>query len=457
MSHEIEHGFGTGLRAQLQRKQGNGDAPPVEPFELDQVPVIVSPAVPELSSVRVELEQALLREQQLREALQHEIEAHERELAAGHDLALRQAEAEQLTAKAGAFESELEERERVLAERLNEVANERRELNLRRTELIADEARLTELAVHVEGRAADLDSADREGAEAAAELAKQLAAIGERERELKRERAAVDERRGGAEARVQAREQGLREHDEGVRVREQAVAGRERQLQGEAGELERERARLQERAEAVASREADIAGRLEAREEQLADREAALGAWEERVSAQSERVDRERAGHGHASQEAFSLMAQLEQREAALKLREVEFGRLSAFREIEAPKQQAREELLARDEATLATLRNHLDEREERAAKAAEELLVRAGALGHAEEDLRRRDARLGAELELQADKLECLAEGLAERERLLEERERDLAGYVSEVQERFSGGEVESWPEPLTSGRSAA
>jgi chromosome segregation ATPase len=457
MSDEFEHGFGTGLRAQLQRKQEKGVALPVELPEAEVTSLIKRSAMPELGSVQSELEEALAREQQLREALQHEIEGHERELAAGRDLALREAEAEQLAAKAGALESDLEERERVLADRLDEVATERRDINMRRTELIAEEARLVELATHVEGRAADLDSADQERAAAAAELAKQLATIAERDRQLKRERASVDEHRGGAEARLAAREQALREHDEAVRVREQAASTHERQLEGEVGKLERERERLRERVEAIASREAEIAGRLTAREEELGDREAALGAWEERVRAQSERADRERAGHGRASQEAFSLMSELERREEALKLREAELARRSALRQVESPKQEARDQLLARGEDSLKTLRAQLDEREALAATAARELLARAEAIEQAEQDLRVRDARLGAELELKADKLDRLTDVLAERQRLLDERERDLAGYISEVQEHFIGGAVDAWPQPVASGRPAA
>src|SRR5581483_1365759 len=107
------------------------------------------------------------------------------------------------------------------------------------------------------------------------------------------------------------------------------AGARERDLGIAEHEAERVRERLQERVQAVAAREDDVEGRLGAREAavvqaetRLADREAALSAWEERVRAQAERVERERTGHGRASQEAFTLMAELERREETLRHRE---------------------------------------------------------------------------------------------------------------------------------------
>src|SRR5262249_47458610 len=132
MSPETENGFGTGLRAQLQRKQAEPEpteAPPeaeaeleleatepeerffeaVEerPFE-DHLDVIVQAPPPELAEIRAELEAALRREQELRDALQHQIEAREHELEATRDLALREAEAEQAASRLRAREAELE-------------------------------------------------------------------------------------------------------------------------------------------------------------------------------------------------------------------------------------------------------------------------------------------------------------------------------------------------------------
>ncbi len=130
MTQETETGFGTGLRAQLSRKHGD-DAPEVEvevesaasvelpdPFPIGDVlplvpvPVIDEPA--EVTTLRAELEGALTRERSLREALEHQVEAYERELASARELAVREAEVEQRIARAEATHADLEEKQVVM-------------------------------------------------------------------------------------------------------------------------------------------------------------------------------------------------------------------------------------------------------------------------------------------------------------------------------------------------------
>jgi chromosome segregation ATPase len=179
--------------------------------------------------------------------------------------------------------------------------------------------------------------------------------------------------------------------------RQQSVAEREVGVTGLQAEMERERVRLQERAEAVATREATLEKQIGAREQMLANGEAALGAWEARLREQAERLERERNGHSHASQEAFALLAELEQREQRVSEREAK-----------------------------------LFESEERYAE-------RTGQLNRTEEELRLREARLLAEVELREDKLDALERNIAEREELIGFRERDLTAYVGELQGRLS------------------
>jgi len=90
---------------------------------------------------------------------------------------------------------------------------------------------------------------------------------------------------------------------------------------------------------------------------------------------------------------------------------------------------------VARGEQNLTTLREELDRRVERTDKLELELGQRATVLQEQSDELRLREARLGAELELRAEKLDRLEEELAERDRRLSERERDLASYVGELQ----------------------
>ena len=137
--------------------------------------------------------------------------------------------------------------------------------------------------------------------------------------------------------------------------------------------------------------------RLDAREKMLTNGETALKAWEARLREQSERLDRERNGHSHASQEAFALLAELEQRE------------------------------------------QRVGEREAKLLQGEERIAERTKQLAQADEDLRVREARLLADVELREDKLELLERNIAEREELIEFRERDLTAYVGEIQGRLA------------------
>ena len=218
----------------------------------DQVPVIVQATVPGLAEVRAELEDALEREQQLREALQHQIEAHERELAAGRDLALREADAEHAVSRVASREAELQEREQRLAEQLEQVANDRRELNLHRTELVAEEARLAELGIHVDvktSRSRVCRSRTRRACSRA-----RPAARGSRGTRAGVATTSASSSTSGAPTRSPRRTSS--------RTRDEAAGARERDLRAAELEIERVQTRLQERAEAVAARETSTESRL---------------------------------------------------------------------------------------------------------------------------------------------------------------------------------------------------
>jgi hypothetical protein len=407
--HETETGFGSGLRAQLERKNGvesAAEAPVdavavVESAENVVVPILEAPVPPERDPLQVELEGALDRERQLREALQHQVDAYDRELTAGTDLVLRETEAEQLATRLDAQRTQLEEDELMVRIQRDQLESERSEVAAQRTELAAENARLVELATHVDSRALELESAANERAQAAAHLAQQLAAIAERERELKRERAAIDARRLESETHLSSREEAIRRMDAAAVRREQAVAERELAIHRSIDAAAREREEVQQRTDAVAGREATLDKRNDARERMLSNGETALAAWEKRLREQAERLDRERAGHGQASQEAFALLAELEQREE--RVRELESKLLDA------------------------EVGN--DERTEELARTAEVL--------------RRREAQLGVDLDIREDSLDDRERAVAAREHRLEERERDLGAYVGQLQDQFSDRSV--------------
>ncbi|MDX6470927.1 MAG: hypothetical protein QOF75_2730 [Gaiellaceae bacterium] len=409
MTYETETGFGSGLRAQLERNLGVEPSPTaeeqpeeaVESVDRTVVPLLDAPDLPAVDPVQVELEAALDREQQLREALEHQVEAYERELTAGGDLRLRETEAEQLAARLDAARAQIEEQELMIRIQRDQLETDRSEIAAQRSELVAEEARVVELASHIDSRSLELESAANERAQAAAHLAQQLAAIAERERELKRERAAIDARRVEAETHLTTREDAIARLDAAAVRREQAVAQRELEIHRVIAAAARERAALDELAEVVATREVSADKRNDARERMLTNGEAALAAREKRLREQAERLDRERAGHGQASQEAFALLAELEQREEGV-------------RALEA-----------------------------KALAAEAQTVQRANELAASAEELRRREARLGVDLDIREDRLDEREHAIAERERCIAERERDLGVYVGQLQDQFSDRSV--------------
>jgi ribonucrease Y len=147
----------------------------------------------------------------------------------------------------------------------------------------------------------------------------------------------------------------------------------------------------------VAEREATLERRYEAREKMLANGEAAMAARETRMREEGERLERARSGQGQVSQEAFALLAELEQREQRVQLRE------------------------------------------QRILESEDRLAERTGELAQADEEVRLREARLLAEVELREDRLEKRERDIAEREELIEFRERDLSAYVGELQGRIN------------------
>ncbi|MDQ3866362.1 MAG: hypothetical protein M3304_05990, partial [Actinomycetota bacterium] len=92
---ETEKGFGTGLRAQLERRRDALHAAAAESESAAAAAQAVvergEPATADLDAVRSELAAALAREQELRAVLGDELAASERGLALDHELAERQA------------------------------------------------------------------------------------------------------------------------------------------------------------------------------------------------------------------------------------------------------------------------------------------------------------------------------------------------------------------------------
>ena len=483
--YETEKGFGTGLRSLLERKQ-NGEETEVaavvtvaepEARGHDQPPntveVIVTGTVPELETIRAELQAALEREHVARE------EAH----AACRAAAERETEL-------GAWASDLEDREQAHVRRTEDLERDHRDLTERHTEIVAEYARIQELSSHAESRVEELESAEQDRVEAAASIARQVAEVAERERELKREAAAHAARHQEAEARIAKREHAVRERDDAVSQREMAVREAETSLAGSRARAEqREQAldqregKLQDEARALEDRRVAVERTLDERGLALAEQEASLKAWEIRLQSESERLQDERSEHGQTSQDAFALMAELEARDSSLRKREQELleaqARLQAVaedpgrareldereaalvaREAELNRKLAsaaredrdndlverlraelkkREDDVAAREQWFADSRERIDAREKRVQRSEQELVEQKAACERLEDDLRLKFARLEADLELREDALDERKRDVEEREARVDRREADLTQYVTSVQSQIS------------------
>jgi predicted RNase H-like nuclease (RuvC/YqgF family) len=119
---ETEKGFGTGLRAQLQRRQEDGSQPEAPAstnvelrFELTARPAgdtLEAVTGTEVAALKAELEAAQAREANLRNALDQRAQVYDENVGSEKELAQRASTLDERAAKLAEFEVELEERER---------------------------------------------------------------------------------------------------------------------------------------------------------------------------------------------------------------------------------------------------------------------------------------------------------------------------------------------------------
>jgi hypothetical protein len=151
--HGIEGGFGSGLRAKLEKK----DQPePRSPGEA--IAAAVEVEAPDVEALRLELNASLAREQELRASLTEQVDVSGREIQQEQVLAEQSTALDRRAAALAATEAELEERERKMTQRLVELDGllELKE-TLGKTEAsLAKRERTVELKVH------ELKNADAE-------------------------------------------------------------------------------------------------------------------------------------------------------------------------------------------------------------------------------------------------------------------------------------------------------
>src|SRR5438034_2125299 len=193
-SAETEKGFGTGLRAQLQRRrdeegdeQGQDQAPTnVElRFELTARPAAAegesTVLSADLAAVKSELEAAQRREASLRLELEKRTEAFDSGMSSEKDLMRRAATLDEREAKLAEFEVELEDRERRVRDQRDAIEAEHTRVADLQAELAAEQALAAEQQEAAERRLHDLQGADREREKALSEVAKAQTALADRD------------------------------------------------------------------------------------------------------------------------------------------------------------------------------------------------------------------------------------------------------------------------------------
>src|ERR671931_1015692 len=178
---ETEKGFGTGLRAQLQRRRegDEGQADSTSPtnvelrLELTARPageVIEATVDPAVEALKAELEASKQREASLHDALNERAQAYDHNVTSEKQLAHRAATMDEREAKLAEFEVELEEREWRVRDQSEAIEAEEARLADLQAELAAEQALAAEQKEAAEKRLRDLQGADREREKAAGDL-----------------------------------------------------------------------------------------------------------------------------------------------------------------------------------------------------------------------------------------------------------------------------------------------
>ena len=194
---ETEKGFGTGLRAQLERRRGDEEAGSEQPaptnvelrFELTTRAAADSDAVvhgPDFAELKAELEAAQRREAALRSRLDQQAAAYDGGMSFEKDLANRAANLDAREAKLAEFEVDLEERERKVRDQKDVIETEHARVAELQAELAAEQQLAAEQLEQSDARMREVQNIERDREKASAGLAKQLSGLAQREQKLER-------------------------------------------------------------------------------------------------------------------------------------------------------------------------------------------------------------------------------------------------------------------------------
>ena len=201
-----EGGFGTGLRAQLQKRRGGQadeePAPDSQPGEPPLVRVDLYTSAPhqvngedvngELEELRAQLAEAQKRERELRAAFAEQVEAYERKMSEEYEVSREQTKLDERSSKLSATESNLREREQRLTEERNALNAERTRLSSLQDEVAAAQAAATELQEEFRARDAELSEAERVAGRSSSEYAQRTSALAAREEKLTKTEGGAD-------------------------------------------------------------------------------------------------------------------------------------------------------------------------------------------------------------------------------------------------------------------------
>src|SRR5437762_6762519 len=196
---ETEKGFGTGLRAQLQRRREGDDGTQTETqgptnvelrLELTARPAngetIEAVVGPDVKALRAELEAAQAREATLRDQLQERSNAYDQNVGSEKELAHRAVTLDEREAKLAEFEVELEDRERRVRDQREAIEEEHARVADLQAELAAEQQLAAEQMQQAEMKMHEAANFDRTHGKARAELAKKESALDDRVKRIEK-------------------------------------------------------------------------------------------------------------------------------------------------------------------------------------------------------------------------------------------------------------------------------
>ena len=336
MSRPTEKGFGTGLRAQLERKQG-GSEPASEPAiddngaaarSVSEAIAVATLQADGVNELRAELQAARERESALRASLAAQVDARELEQQAAHRVEALDERGAQLAASEAAVAA----RERSAAEQLAEAEDLRARVAEQHAGLSDAEARIAEREGHIDLKVKELKEAEGAFAEARTELGAKTSALAKQERATSQAQAELTRKQAELEAgfaklaeldtregRIGQTQIELEHREADLRVRLERLAGLEER---ESGLVQRE-AEHDESVAALAGREADLAAAMR-RLPEIEEREVALVTREHELRAQEERVKRSLS----VQNDGLGRLADLQAREVMVAAREHGFTKV---------------------------------------------------------------------------------------------------------------------------------